>query len=147
MLNQQYITGFVDGEGTFHIAIYKDPRMKNGIKIIPEFHVSQHVLSKSVLQELVASFGCGYLKANHARSTDATWVYVVRNRDDLLYNIIPFFKRNKLKTAKYHDFELFARIVEMMHEGAHRTQQGLQKILRLAYTMNGKGKHRKKKYA
>ena len=34
-----YVTGFVDGEGSFHIALYKDIRMKTGWKIIPEFHV------------------------------------------------------------------------------------------------------------
>lgn len=147
MLQQQYITGFVDGEGTFHIAIYKDSRMKHGIKIIPEFHVSQRVSSKHVLQELITSFGCGYLKANHANSKDVTWVYVVRNRHDLMVRIIPFFKRNKLQTEKRHDFEVFARIVEMMHNGAHRTQTGIQKILRLTYSMNNKGKYRKKKYA
>ena len=41
MINPWYIVGFVEGEGTFHIAFYKDPRMKRGIKVIPEFHVNQ----------------------------------------------------------------------------------------------------------
>ena len=27
-INPWYIVGFVEGEGTFHIALYKDPRMK-----------------------------------------------------------------------------------------------------------------------
>ena len=64
-LHPQYIVGFVDGEGSFHIAIYKDVRMKMGIKVIPEFHVSQRVTSRSILDRLCSSFNCGYVKENH----------------------------------------------------------------------------------
>ena len=62
MLNPNYILGFVDGEGTFHIAIYKDSQMKYGIKIIPEFHVSQRQNNKKVLEGLEGYFSCGYIR-------------------------------------------------------------------------------------
>ncbi len=67
-LQAEYIVGFVDGEGSFHIAIYKDARMKIGMKIIPEFHVSQRVSSREVLDRLRETFECGYVKANHAKN-------------------------------------------------------------------------------
>ena len=80
-LHPQYIVGFVDGEGSFHVAIYKDDRMKAGIKVIPEFHVSQQVSSRTVLDALCEYFACGYVKENHAKNNrDKTYVYVVRNR-------------------------------------------------------------------
>lgn len=91
-LHPQYVVGFVDGEGSFHVAIYKDPRMKMGIKLIPEFHVSQRVSSRSILERLMDHFLCGYVKANHAKNDrDTTYVYVVRDRIALLTKIIPFF--------------------------------------------------------
>ena len=43
-LDPWYIVGFVEGEGTFHIAFYIDPRMKTKLKVIPEFHVNQSYL-------------------------------------------------------------------------------------------------------
>ena len=55
-LKPHYVTGFVDGEGSFHIALYKDTKMKTGLKVIPEFHVSQRVSSRNVLDELVKFF-------------------------------------------------------------------------------------------
>ena len=55
-LQEWYVSGFVDGEGSFHIALYKDVRMKMGWKVIPEFHVSQRVSSRSVLDSLVQFF-------------------------------------------------------------------------------------------
>lgn len=146
-LHPQYIAGFVDGEGSFHIAIYKDGQMKTGLKIIPEFHVSQRVSSKDVLEGLIGFFGCGYLKENHsANKKDKTFVYVVRNRQDLLKTIIPFFNKYSLKTEKQKDFILFAKVVEMMQAGEHRNPAGIKKILQLAYQMNQGGRYRRKKH-
>lgn len=140
-----YVTGFVDGEGSFHIAIYKDPRMKAGWKAIPEFHVSQRYTSRNVLEALVTFFGCGYVKLNHRTNpNDVNHVYVVRDRDDLLQKIIPFFQRHKLQTEKAKDFDLFAKIVVLMSKGEHRTINGMKRIVDLAYKMNGGGRYRQR---
>ena len=145
--NPHYITGFVDGEGSFHVAIYKDKRMKAGVKFIPEFHVSQRFSSKIVLDLLAEYFACGYVKANHAaRKSDTTYVYVVRNRDDLIEKIIPFFESHPFLTEKKRDFELFAQIVRKMNKGEHRSIVGAKKILDLAYQMNRGGVYRRRKH-
>lgn len=144
-LEPWYVSGFVDGEGSFHIALYQDATVKTGWRVIPEFHVSQRVSSKHVLQKLVKFFRCGYVKANHRTNPkDVTHVYVVRNRDDLLTNIIPFFEQYSLKTEKADDFKAFARIVRMVAKGAHCTNEGVKTIRRMAYTMNGSGRYRKR---
>ena len=139
-----YVSGFTDGEGSFHIALYKDVRMKTGWKIIPEFHVSQRISSRSILDQLVLFFACGYVKANHRNNpNDVTYVYVVRDREDLIETVIPFFERYPLKTEKADDFQLFARIVRMMVHNGHRTNAGVKKIVTLAYRMNGSGRYRR----
>ena len=129
------------------MAIYKDPRMKTGIKLIPEFHVSQRITSRSILDRLVGHFSCGYVKANHAKSErDTTYVYVVRDRIELLTKIIPFFEKHPLQTEKKNDFQLFAEIVRKMMKGEHRDLDTLSKMLTLAYNMNGEGKYRRKRH-
>ena len=139
-----YVSGFVDGEGSFHIALYKDARMKTGWKIIPEFHVSQRVSSRSILDRFVLFFAGGYVKANHRTNPhDVTYVYVVRDRNDLLKKIIPFFEKYPLQTEKANDFRLFARIVRMMSGNRHLTPSGVKKIISLAYQMNGAGRYRR----
>ena len=144
-LDPWYVSGFVDGEGSFHIAFYQDTQMKTGWKLIPEFHVSQNSASKYVLQSLVTFFGCGYVKENHRqRLNDATYVFVVRDREDLLNKIIPFFEKHPLQTEKRHDYRIFSGIVKDMIEGKHRTQNGLQKLISQAYSMNGNGRYRKR---
>ena len=146
VLNQWYIVGFVEGEGTFHIAFYSDPRMKQKIKVIPEFHVNQSYLRISTLREIQKYFGCGYIKVNHAkRENDDTYVYVVRDREDLLGKIIPFFRKYQLRSIKQDSFLKFAQIVEYINLGKHREKAGLKKIINLAYKMNVGGKYRQKK--
>ena len=141
-----YVSGFTDGEGSFHVALYRDPRMKSRIKIIPEFHVSQLDKSKKVLEELVEFFECGYLKENHRTNPkDKTFVYVVRDREDLLNKIIPFYEKYRLRTEKFGDFTTFAKIVRMMEKGLHNTDSGTKEIVSLAYTMNGGGRYRRVK--
>lgn len=145
LLDPWYVSGFVDGEGSFHIAISKDQTMKTGIKIIPEFHVSQRVTSKLVLDALVDFFECGYVKPNHRTNPkDVTMVYVVRDRNDLLTKIIPFFERYPLYTEKAKDFTIFAEVVKMMQFNEHLQIDGVQRIISLAYSMNGSGRYRKR---
>ncbi len=117
------------------------------MKLIPEFHVSQRVTSRSVLDKLVEEFQCGYVKANHAKNpSDTTYVYVVRDRHGLMKTIIPFFEKHPLKTEKKHDFDSFAEVVRRMNDGKHRNDEHLPKILELAYNMNQAGKYRRKRH-
>lgn len=146
VLNPWYIVGFVEGEGTFHVAFYTDPRMKQKIKVIPEFHVNQSYLRISTLKEIKKYFDCGYIKVNHAkRQDDDTYVFVVRNREDLLAKIIPFFQKYPLRSIKQDSFEKFAKIIKMMNCSEHLKKSGIRKIIKMAYQMNLGGKYRQKK--
>ncbi|OGY44162.1 MAG: hypothetical protein A3B89_01890 [Candidatus Buchananbacteria bacterium RIFCSPHIGHO2_02_FULL_40_13] len=143
-INPWYITGFVEGEGTFHIAIYRDPKMKYGIKIIPEFHINQSYLRQETLQQIKTYFKCGYIKHNHkTNDRDDTLVYVVRNRNDLMQKIIPFFEKYPMLSKKQESFLIFKQIVWWLDQGKHTTKTGVKKIIKLSYQMNNSGKNRK----
>lgn len=143
-----YIAGYVDGEGSFHIAVQKVAHVRFGYQLAPEFHVSQNLDYAKTLSFIQTRFGCGYVKPNHKKSkTDKSWVFVVRNRNDLLEKVIPFFKRNKLLSPKCEDFEKFAFIVESMDKKIHFTKAGFIKLLRIAFSMNRRGQYRKQKVA
>ena len=145
-MDGNYIAGFVDGEGSFHIAFQKRPDLKFGWQAVPEFHVSQNFTSRKVLEGIQETLQCGYIKANDAAGKrDKTLVYVVRDRNDLLRKIIPFFERYPLQTEKQKDFETFRIIVQRMESDEHLTLEGFEDIVRLAFSMNAKGRYRKRK--
>src|SRR5687767_11492282 len=99
-----YIAGFVDGEGSFHVAVQRNPSTRVGWQLVPEFHVSQAPERRQVLDLIAQRLDCGRIRANHRGSSDTTLVFVVRNRDDLLTKVFPFFEAQPLLSSKQGDF-------------------------------------------
>jgi hypothetical protein len=136
-----YISGYVDGEGCFAVAVNRNPTCRTGFQLVPEFHVSQNGDRAQVLGLSRERFGgSGYIKSNGRK--DRALVYVVRRREDLLGHVIPFFERSPLLSSKQEDFEKFAAIVRSMALGHHRTSGGFSRLLEEALSMNGGGRFR-----
>ena len=131
-LEAQWIVGFVDGEGCFHVGINKHPDMKTGYQVLPEFTVVQHERDVQVLYAFKAYFGCGVVRSNHGDRM----AYRVRGQQHLLERVIPFFEKHPLKTKKGIDFRKFRKILLMMEAGEHLTAEGIEKIRTIAGEMN-----------
>jgi len=131
-LEAQWIVGFVDGEGCFHIGINTNSEMKSGFQILPELTVVQHERDVQVLHALKDHFGCGVVRKNHGDRM----AYRVRGYDHLKERIVPFFEKHPLKTKKRADFEKFRRVLLIMERGEHLTEGGVEEIRRIASQMN-----------
>jgi hypothetical protein len=138
-----YIAGFVDGEGSFHVAVQRNPSTRLHMQLVPEFHVSQNRERRQVLDLLAERFCCGRIVENHRGSRDTSLVFVVRKREDLLHRILPFFETQPLLSSKQEDFLRFAQIVRAMSVGKHLTDSGFFGLLELATSMNGGGRYRR----
>ena len=131
-LNAQWVVGFVDGEGCFFIGVNRHPEMTAGWQVLPEFTVVQHRRDIQLLYALKGFFGCGVVRTNHGDRM----AYRVRNVEHLRERIIPFFQKHSLKSKKRVDFIRFARVLRMMERGEHLTPEGIEKIRRIASSMN-----------
>ena len=136
-LDARWVSGFVDGEGCFHVSINKSQKMSIGWQVLPEFRVVQHERDESVLKELQQFFQAGKVVTNH----DTRKELRIRKLDDLK-KIVLFFKQNKLRTGKKKNLEIFGEILELMDNKKHLTVEGLTKIANLCWTMNRKIKPR-----
>jgi hypothetical protein len=146
-VNQQerldpYIAGYVDGEGTFHVALQRNPTCRLGWQLVPEFHVSQAPERRQVLDLIQERLQCGYIRENHRGSRDTTLVFVVRRRTHLLERVIPFFEAQPLLSTKQEEFLCFARLVRAMAEGKHLDPAGFEALRAQALSMNGGGRYR-----
>jgi len=135
-LEPQWITGFVDGEGCFHVQIVKNKTMKTGLQVIPEFVVSQHVRSVYVLYGLKHYFQTGVVRSESKRIDETGRQYRVRSTKDLLNTIIPFFLKHPLKTIKNIEFLKFRDILLLMEKKEHLTLEGIEKIRKIRDEMN-----------
>jgi LAGLIDADG endonuclease len=131
-LDAEWVTGFVDGEGCFHVGINTNPDMKLGIQVLPEFTVVQHERDVQLLHSLKTFFGCGVVRTNHG----PRMAFRVRSREHLTTRIVPFFEKHPLKSQKRIDFEKFRDVLRAMETGDHLDSAGVENIRRIAAQMN-----------
>ncbi len=135
-----YLSGYADGEGCFCVTFNKSKRHRFGWDIRPSFSVSQNGDRAQVLELFQHVLGCGSLRPDRS---DHTIKYEVRSVADLSSKVIPHFEQHPLLSSKQKDFERFAQIVRLMHEGEHLRTEGITRIFKLASGLNATGK---KKY-
>ena len=132
-----YISGFVDGEGSFNISIRKHPGYRLGWKTSLTFNVSQK--GAQSLELLKNIFQCGYVR----KRWDNLHYFEIVEFEKIISRVIPFFSRFKLRSEKEKDFQIFRTISELMKKGEHLTTTGITKILELRSPMNYGGKNRR----
>lgn len=143
-ISDQYLTGFVEGEGCFYVGFGKRTDLPLRWQIITEFHVSQNPGGKNILEALKDRLGCGYIKPNHPGSRrDKTWVLVVKDRKDLRAKLIPFFEQNKLHSQKWQEFLVLKKTLSLIEKGKHLKPKGFRKIVDLVYDLPREGSRKR----
>ena len=56
-LSPEWVVGFVDGEGCFYVGVNRQPSMKLGRQVLPEFRVVKHERDVALLEQLREFFG------------------------------------------------------------------------------------------
>ena len=136
-LDINWIVGFTDGEGCFHISINKLDGMSLGWQVLPEFRIVQHEKDEAVLYKLKDYFGFGDVRINNTDENATRKGFRVRGLENLK-EIVKFFEENKLQTSKRKNFEIFAEVIQLMNNKEHLTKEGLDKIAKLVSEMNRK---------
>ena len=144
-VSDDYLRGFVEGEGMFYIGVVPSKETKNGWQVIYFFKVSQNPSGRNVLDLLKKRLNCGYIKANSKTDkTDKSLAYVVRNFVDLKEKVVPFFEGKLL--IKNQNFRKFGEVLQLVEKRKHLTKQGLKQILDLSYSMNTKKRKLSKQF-
>ena len=131
-LHPYWITGFVDGEGTFYVGITRHPEMSVGYQILPEFRIVQHEKDIQLLYALKSFFQCGVVRVNHGDRYELR----VRKLESLTTVIIPFFEKYPLNSKKKFDFLKFRKVIHLMNQKKHMNKDGLLEIIHLSKQMN-----------
>lgn len=133
-----WIVGFVDGEGCFCVSINRNSTSKTGWQVQPEFVVTQGEKSLNSLKELQTFFGCGniFINRRYDNHREHLYRFCVRSLKDLREEVIPFFKENRLRTAKQEDFNNFCKAMDLIEIGDHLKIAGIAKIAEIASLMN-----------
>lgn len=132
IISNDWLKGFVDGEGCFYVGINNNETMTMKKQILPEFIITQHKSDVKVLYAIKEFLKCGIVKKNNNKMS-----YCVRNLKHLNEIIIPFFENNELITKKKFNFIKFRWIVKsMIDKKYHLNEEGLRKIILVKKRMN-----------
>ena len=130
-LNPNYISGFIDAEGCFHISIIRNSNLKLGVSVRAIFQITLHKKDKILLERIKDFFDVGRVAA---RSDDAV-VYEASSIKDVEI-ILKHLETYPLITNKWSDLQLFKKVVELIINQEHLTRQGLTKIVNIKASMN-----------
>lgn len=141
-LHPQYIVGFVDGEGSFSVSIYKDKTMRTKINVRPEFEIELRADDREILEKIQNTLGCGIIyDCNYERYGWYPHVkYKISKIHDLNEKLIPFFDKYSLQAKKVKTFRHFRSIVKMVADKKHLSLEGISKIEKLRNEIRALGK-------
>ena len=140
---EQWIVGFVDGEGCFSISVVRNRALRLGWQVQLEFSVSQTSSHIGVLERIRSTFDCGSVIVNqrHDDHREPMARFSVKRRRDLIDVVVPFFEEHPLN-IKLADFEKFRTCLLMMERGEHLDAAGLRRIARITEQMNRRQRSR-----
>src|SRR5262245_11745572 len=84
--SEEWIVGFVDGEGCFSISVVRNATCALGWQVQHEFAVVQAAPSRAALEHVMDVFGCGRLieQSRHDNHRSSLLRFSVKRRSDLL---------------------------------------------------------------
>lgn len=130
-LDPNWVTGFVDAEGCFSVIIEISKDFKRKVKV--SFEINLHEKDKDILYKIQSFFGVGAVY--HRKDRPISW-YRVTNITYLKNVIIPNFSKYPLISKKAGDFLLWSKVVEIISNKGHLSEEGFLNILSYYASIN-----------
>ena len=139
-----FLAGLIEGEGSLCVSLKEHPSAKFGYYIDPEFFIYQHRFARELLDQAKAFFGTGDIVPKPGN--EDVLVYRILSRKSIVEKVIPFYEKYMRYGSKIKrkNFETFNTITLALENKAHKSLEGVLKIVDLAYSLNHAGKQRKR---
>ena len=90
-----WITGFVDGEGCFHVTITQRKDRKLGMGVQPQITIGLHEKEKALLEEIKNFFSVGKIYKHGPQTLQLRFESIIE-----IEEVIKHFNKYQLKTKK-----------------------------------------------
>lgn len=133
-LNDQFLIGLIDGDGSFNISFKANKKIQFG------FHITQDQASLNLLKKIQDLFNCGSINEKKT----ANYIRYQIDNINLIYTVlIPFIDKYIFHTNKAIHYNIFKEVCHLIYNNSNPSNNDLLKIIDLAYNMNKDGKRRK----
>lgn len=134
IINPCWLSGFIDGEGSFTISLRKSSTHIIGYQVYLIFQISQHLKDIELMENIAKYLQVGKLifRDNHPLI-----VYQV-NKFSEVEKIILFLNKYPLQGVKRLEFEDWEKAARIVKTKGHLTLEGLEYIKQIKDRMNAK---------
>lgn len=129
--DNQWLAGFVSGDGSFSIELNKDVAYKVGYNVKLVFQIAQHIKDEQLLNNIALYFECG----RYSFKNSVGYFYVTKFSDNL-NKIMPFFMQYQIRGIKLLDFRDWCKAIKIIETKNHLTQEGINEIIKIKAGMN-----------
>ena len=131
--DNNWVAGFVSGEGNFDVRITQQLSNKIGTRVQLRFRISQHERDFKLMELLVKHLGSGTIYKYPGK--DAIVLTIVKF-SDITNIIIPLFEKNPILGLKLLDYLDWCKIAQLIIGGSHLTIEGLNLIREIKSGIN-----------
>lgn len=133
IVSNNFISGFIDGDGSFFISFQINGEIKTG------FNVTNDLFSKPLLEIVKQKLGgIGSIR----EGTKKELVYTVTGLNQIVDLLIPFIDKHPVFSEKSIHYVKFRTISILLKKENPLSLESKLNAIDLAYNMNKKGKHR-----
>ena len=145
-MNENWLLGFIEGEGCFVMGFARDKKFKFGICCRPYFNIGLTKADEGALYQIKELLGYGqitYISHEKQRNEGKNF------KDEVDFTIVSLPQCKKLRdlltdlewhTKKEKDFRKWSECLNILDKKEHWTKEGILKLARLRETMNLKEK-------
>ena len=135
ILNNSWLSGFIDAEGCFNITLFKRKSMALGYQVKLRFMINQ---KDSLDNMLFIKDQLNLFLTNRKlkKGTIGTMYRIESNSFVKVPLIIEYINRFRLKTKKQESFDKWVTVYELVKNKAHLTEEGFNEIRKLSKEVN-----------
>src|SRR5574343_509282 len=100
-VSEEYIVGLTDGEGCFHVNLWKCSAYRAGYGVQLQFLIKMQKRYRPLLDKVKNTLQCGsvYIQTEHRLNHVQCYRYTVNSHRDIIGIIIPFFQQYSLQSV------------------------------------------------
>ena len=135
LLNNSWLSGFIDAEGCFNVTLFKRKSMRLGYLVKLRFMIDQ----KDSLHNMLFIKDQLNLFLTHRKLKKGSIGTMHRIESNSFVKaplIIEYLKKFRLKSKKQESFDKWVTVYELVKNKAHLTEQGLSEIRKLSKEVN-----------
>ena len=129
--NPRWITGFIDGEGSFGVQCIRSSSNLLGWSLGLDFSIGLHKKDRIILEHLQSYFGVGDISDSGSNAVK----FRVRSIQGSKV-ILKHFDKYPLITNKRYDYLLWRQALMIIDRKEHLTEEGLRRIVAIKAAMN-----------